>query len=168
MTEDLHAATQQMLDEIQKKDRRFRTAQAIFMFLVVVGLAAALIFEAILLTQVKNQATEIQKNTQAQLDKQSHYIECIAKFFASKDRQNLTLNIQSCQVNKAADAPVASATQSNAVPAQSNQTQQTPLDQNKNPNTNSQNSQPNSGQGGNPSPQSGVLDRIINSVKGLL
>lgn len=94
-----------LLHRIEKNDRRFRMAQTIFMSLIgfiLVGLIAA---QFIVINNFQNQSAErakslkaLQESNQALAQDNKHlteqtnrYIQCIAQFFATTDRQDRIL-----------------------------------------------------------------------------
>lgn len=113
MNDNLHASTQRLIANIEKKDRRFRVAQAIFMALVALAMIVLLLLNYVqliqknhllgqqgaLLQQQKDSTEELKRNTNDRLDKVDNHIDCIAKFFAQSNRAELSIaDLQSCSI----------------------------------------------------------------------
>lgn len=102
----MHATTQKLIADIEAKDRRFRTAQAIFMVLIMLAISALLMFQYIQLSDANDtqdaqtkSVLAIEKHNDEQLQKQTRYIQCIAQFFARNDRATLVLkDLDQCNI----------------------------------------------------------------------
>lgn len=82
--------TQQMILEIERKDRRFRIAQTVFMLLVMAAMVGALIFLIQLLDRMEEQLDK-QKQTIQSLEqnskKQTQHLQCVAEFFTKSGEE---------------------------------------------------------------------------------
>jgi len=101
MTRDLHATTQQMLADIEKKDRRFRLAQSVFMALLIAALVGVIVVEIQILNGVRDQlrtaestVQELKDNSERQNQRQIEHLQCIAKFFAQTPEERETSKIK--------------------------------------------------------------------------
>lgn len=111
MSDEVKQDHYDLLHKIERNDRHFRMAQSIFMTLIgliLVGLIAA---QFVVINNFQSQSAERAKSLKAlqqsnnelaesnkHLSEQSNrYIQCIAQFFASEDRQNRVLeDLDSC------------------------------------------------------------------------
>jgi TolA-binding protein len=108
-----HIETQELVRKIETKDKRFRTAQAIFMSIVLITLIAVVSVQLRtlqgvqqqlqqqkqLLEQQKRTVDEIQQNNEQQLAKVSNQLDCIAQFFAQRDRASAQItDLQQCTI----------------------------------------------------------------------
>lgn len=111
MTKDLHQSTQDLIRDIERKDRRFRIAQAVFMTGVMITLIGVIVAQFSILSTVKQQleddkvATELAREQRnQQLESIERRLNCMVVFFSTPDRDNLTIeNIQNCTLNKDKD-----------------------------------------------------------------
>ncbi len=100
-----------LLLDIERKDRRFRMAQSIFMALLTIALAGLVWVSAENVNKFNTQSEERRKATlelqQATLDaseEQRKYIRCIAEFFAREDRANLVISdLDDCEFTRNID-----------------------------------------------------------------
>lgn len=106
-----HKSTQDLIGQIELKDRRFRLAQAVFMLATLLALIAVISAQQRTLDGVKQQLTE-QKNIATAADKRSsdqqqtilRRLDCMTVFFSQTDRTNLTIkNIDKCTLDRAGD-----------------------------------------------------------------
>ncbi len=110
------------LREIDLKDKRFRIAQTVFMFIVGAAFIGTFGFLVVLLTNAQDQLAqqrvlldqqktlsvqqkeateELKKDTSAKLDRQAEYIKCIAKLFAEHEAGTTTIdNLELCAVTE--------------------------------------------------------------------
>lgn len=108
--------------DVERKDRRFRAAQTIFMTVVIVVLLGVLAMlynnteqlraqvnsieelakkQAATALEIKHSTDELKKDSAAQSDKVIRYVECLAQFFATTDRANRVISdLQNCVVQK--------------------------------------------------------------------
>lgn len=99
-----HSTTQELIENIEKKDRRFRTAQAIFMTILFSVLVGIIFFQYRTLQSVQNNLTQqktivdtIKKSNQSSLDTINRHLDCIVVYFGQQNRQNLTIqDINKC------------------------------------------------------------------------
>lgn len=97
---------EQLIRDIEKKDRRFRIAQAVFNTVLLASAIITMILAYTILQNVQQQqhqlATAVEDLKQAnaaQLKKANDHIDCIALFFAQSDRIYKTLNLtQRCDI----------------------------------------------------------------------
>lgn len=109
MTLEQHSSTRQLIAKVESKDRKFRMAQAVFMAIIFVILAGVIVVQLrtlngvqeqlkqqeILLNEQKKNTDEI-KNTTANVSKQ---IDCIAQFFAMRNRTEVTIeDLENCRI----------------------------------------------------------------------
>lgn len=107
--EKITPVQREIVDQIEGKDRKFRAAQAIFLALIFVilvivvavqfktlsGVQEQLAQQKILLEEQKSNTDQIQATT-AELSKQ---LDCIAKYFAQRDRAETTIsNLEQCTI----------------------------------------------------------------------
>lgn len=110
-THHLHKTTHELIEDVKKKDRRFRTAQAVFMAVVVVTLAGIalaqyrtlesvqqqLAEQKILSENIKSVSDDIKKDNEAQLSKLNRRLDCIVAYFAQENREALVIqDIDAC------------------------------------------------------------------------
>ena len=106
-----HLSTQQLISQIEKKDRRFRTAQSIFMALLMVTLICLVTLVFKTLNSVEEQLVgqkgiinEIKREEADQLAKITRRLDCMVVFFSTPERQNLTIeNVENCALNRNED-----------------------------------------------------------------
>lgn len=110
-----------LLDDITKKDRRFRIAQSSLYIGVILALVAIIAVQSITLSEVKEQtrranttteevkhiSEEVRRNSEvvkAGNEILSRHLNCIVVFFQQPDRANVTIeDINQCTFNKNAD-----------------------------------------------------------------
>jgi hypothetical protein len=106
-----HERTQELIHKIESKDRRFRTAQSVFMIALMITLIAVIAIQFRTLETVKQQLA-VQKATTAETTKQSDQqrkiiirrLDCMVAFFSQKDRTNLSIqDIDKCSINRDGD-----------------------------------------------------------------
>lgn len=100
--------TDELIAQIERKDRRFRVAQALFMSATLVALIVVISAQQRTLDSVKAQLVE-QKNiataaaqqSDDQRDKIIRRLDCIVVFFTNPDRADLTIDdIDKCTLNR--------------------------------------------------------------------
>ena len=106
-----HASTQEIIYNIEKKDKRFRLFQTMFM----VGTFVALIFiigaqqrtlsnVEIQVSQQQETANDASKERTAQLEAITRRLDCMVVFFSTPDREGLTIdNVENCSLNRDPD-----------------------------------------------------------------
>lgn len=105
--------TRTLVAAVELKDRRFRIAQTVFMAMVFIAMAAVILFQfriqagiqeqlkqqAVLLQAQKQNTDELKKNTTDQLSKVSAQLDCIASFFATRNRTEATItDLEQCTI----------------------------------------------------------------------
>lgn len=109
MTLQEHSSTRELIATIEQKDRRFRTAQAVFMAFLLLSLLAVVFVQLRTLAGVQEQLkqqgvlleaqrenTEDLKSTTAKVSRQ---IDCIAEFFTQRDRSTATIkDLEQCVI----------------------------------------------------------------------
>lgn len=102
-----HASTQDLIHRIESKDRKFRTAQSLFMIMLLAVLSGIIFVQFRTLDTVRQQlvaskatATETSKQSKAQRDTIIRRLDCVVAFFAQPDRTNLVISdIDKCSLN---------------------------------------------------------------------
>lgn len=106
-----HASTQELINKIEKKDKRFRLFQSLFM----IGTFIALIFiigaQQKTLESIQDQVEEqsianatASKERSEQLASITRRLDCMVVFFSQPDRDNLTIeDVETCVLNKDQD-----------------------------------------------------------------
>lgn len=82
---------QQLVEKMERNDRRFRIAQSLFMFLIGAALVMLFVLQLNQNAQRAKLITDLERHNDSQLQLQTKYIQCIFKFFANQDRQNKTV-----------------------------------------------------------------------------
>jgi hypothetical protein len=103
-----HASTQDLIHRIESKDRKFRTAQALFMIMLLAVLTGIIFVQFRTLDTVKQQlvaskatAAETTKQSDDQRDKIIRRLDCMVAFFSQTDRTNLSIaDIDKCSLNR--------------------------------------------------------------------
>lgn len=99
MTEHLHASTQQLIREIERKDRRFRLAQSVFMVLLMFGFIAGGYFavQAYQNEQIARDAANkaVVDAINEKLGDQSKQLQCIVRFFTIDSTEREKSSIRS-------------------------------------------------------------------------
>lgn len=103
-----HLSTQQLIERIESKDRKFRTAQGLFTLLLFTALLGVIFLQFRTLSNVQEQlitskatAAETAKQSDEQRDKIIRRLDCMVAFFSQTDRQNLTIaDIEKCSLNR--------------------------------------------------------------------
>lgn len=103
-----HVSTQELINRIESKDRRFRTAQAVFLILLLSLLIGVIFVQFRTLDTVRQQLVASKaavKENSKQSDKQREVIvrrlDCMVAFFSQTDRQNLSIqDIEKCSLSK--------------------------------------------------------------------
>ena len=111
MSDHLYKTTHELISNIEKKDRRFRFSQSLFMILVFVALILIISAQQRTLNGVKTQLAEqdtIAEQTNAHNDDNQDIIlrrlNCKAVFFNQTNRQNLSIkNIDKCTLDRNGD-----------------------------------------------------------------
>lgn len=106
-----HASTQELISNIEKKDRRFRLFQSIFMISTFVALIFIIGAQQRTLTNVQEQVSKEAKTAEQasserseQLTAITRRLDCMVVFFSQPDRDNLTIeNVENCALNKDQD-----------------------------------------------------------------
>lgn len=100
--------TDQLIEQIETKDRRFRLAQTVFMVSTFIALAIVIFIQNQTLHGVQDQLTQA-KEVAAEQSKQSdksdekiiRRLDCMTVFFSQRNRTNLTIdNIDRCTLNR--------------------------------------------------------------------
>ncbi len=110
-TTELHSRTQQLIEDIEKKDRRFRIAQSVFTALILIVLTIIVTAQYRTLQavqaqlrqqkQIAREATITSENNQSTILRR---LDCMTTFFTQTDRTNLTIqNIDRCTLNRDGD-----------------------------------------------------------------
>lgn len=100
--------TDELIEQIESKDRRFRLAQTIFMVSTFIALIIVIVIQNQTLHGVQEQLTQA-KDVAAQQSRQSdasdakiiRRLDCMVVFFSQKDRTNLSItNIDECTLDR--------------------------------------------------------------------
>jgi hypothetical protein len=102
-----HASTQELINKIESKDRRFRTAQAAFMLLLLAALVGIVFVQFRTLESVHQQlvvsrtvAAETKSQSNAQNAIIIHRLDCMTAFFSVPNRTNLTISdVEKCSIS---------------------------------------------------------------------
>lgn len=105
-----HASTQQLITSIEKKDRLFRTAQTVFMALLIITLIGVIFLQSRTLNAVQQQllqqkdtVAEIKKDNGNQLDRLNRHLDCIVVYFQQANRAQLKIDdINKCTLSNGA------------------------------------------------------------------
>lgn len=108
MTDDLHKSTQDLIGQIERKDRRFRVAQAVFMISTLIALIIVISAQQRTLTGIKDQLVQAKaaqaaasKQSDDQRDKIIRRLDCIVVFFTMPNRATVTIDdIDKCSLNR--------------------------------------------------------------------
>lgn len=103
--------TDELISQIERKDRRFRLAQTIFMVSTFIALIIVIFIQNQTLGGVQDQLSQAkrvaaQQNEQADAsrDKIIRRLDCMVVFFTQKDRTNLSIqNIDKCTLDRDGD-----------------------------------------------------------------
>ena len=103
-----HASTQELIGKIERKDKRFRFFQALFMVATFVALIFIIAAQQRTLdnvqTQVQKEAEVAEKAREQrteQLAEITRRLDCMVVFFSQPNRDNLTIeNVDNCVLNK--------------------------------------------------------------------
>lgn len=107
--EEIHRNnTNELIAQIEKKDRRFRFFQTLFMVLTMLALVLVISAQQRTLNGVEDQLAEqkriaiiADKNSKDQLATILRRFDCLVVYFGQKDRANLTIeNIDKCTLNR--------------------------------------------------------------------
>lgn len=110
-TTELHNKTQRLIEDIERKDRRFRIAQSIFTAMILIVLVGIVMAQYRTLRAVQQQLNQ-QRTIAQQADDNSkeaqatilRRLDCMTVFFSQRDRVNLTIaNIDRCTLNRDGD-----------------------------------------------------------------
>jgi hypothetical protein len=102
-----HYSTQELINQIESKDRKFRTTQAFFMLMLLATLIAVIFVQFRTLDTVRQQLTS-SKATAVEATKQGdeqrktiiRRLDCMTAFFSQTDRQNLTIkDVDKCSIS---------------------------------------------------------------------
>ncbi len=87
-----------LLDDVRRADRRFRTSAGIFMAIVGLALIGMIAVQYWQLREFRDQSAEraaaikqLSESAANNSAQTNHYLQCIARFFATTDRQNRVL-----------------------------------------------------------------------------
>lgn len=102
-----HESTQQLINKIESKDRRFRTAQAVFMILLLSVVLGIVYVQFRTLESVHQQlvvsrmvASETKSQSNAQNATIIHRLDCMTAFFSIPNRTNLTISdVEKCSIS---------------------------------------------------------------------
>lgn len=100
--------TNELIAQIEKKDRRFRFFQTLFMVLTMLALVLVISAQQRTLDGVRNQLTEQKRIAQTADDRSREQqatilrrLDCMAVFFSQTDRTNLAIdNIDKCTLDR--------------------------------------------------------------------
>lgn len=96
--------TEQLLAQIETKDRKFRFAQALFMVSTLIALIIVVAFQLQTLGGIEKGQEEYVINSKESDDKILRRLDCMTVFFSQKDRTNLTIqNIDRCTLERNGD-----------------------------------------------------------------
>lgn len=107
-----HTSTQELISRIESKDRKFRTAQALFMAMLLATLIGIIFVQFRTLDTVHQQLTT-SKATAAEATRQGddqrktiiRRLDCMTAFFSQPDRQNLTIkDVDKCSISAGGSA----------------------------------------------------------------
>lgn len=134
MSNEERQVTHSLIQTIHKKDHRFRMAQTVFWVLVTIALIGVIFYQSQTLSAVKNQlvqqkqlsqqlsnsVNDLKSDNTAQLNKLNQHIDCVTKFFAQPDRNDLKISdLNNCSLSKdgtiQSSAPVHSSLSVNTV-----------------------------------------------------
>lgn len=101
MTDNLHGVTQELLKDIERKDRRFRFTQTLF-FVLLIGLVGTVL---IVLYQNQNNTLEKLNHNAEQRSKQirslQEHIDCVVALLQHTNRQQLYISdIENCDIKQ--------------------------------------------------------------------
>ncbi len=95
MAEEMHKTIPELIHSIEKKDRRFRLAQTVFMLAIMaaIGFAVYFIYQGYAKEQQRRieAVAQINKNIENKIDDANKRLQCVTNFFAQPDRANLIL-----------------------------------------------------------------------------
>jgi hypothetical protein len=102
-----HASTQELINQIESRDRKFRTTQSFFMFMLLATLIGIIFVQFRTLESVHQQlitskATAQQATKQADSQRTTiiRRLDCMTAFFSQIDRQNLTIkDVDKCSIS---------------------------------------------------------------------
>lgn len=102
------ASTDDLIAQIERKDRRFRIAQALFMASTLIALIVVISAQQRTLSAIKDQlfqakmtAQQASKQSDDQRDKIIRRLDCIVVFFGQDNRTDLTIDdIDRCSLNR--------------------------------------------------------------------
>lgn len=103
-----NSETRQLIENIERKDKRFRLAQSAFMLLLMISLVGVITLQFQTLQGVKQQLVEQKSSNDAaikrsdeQRDKIIRRLDCVVVFFSQKDRVDLSIdNVDQCTLNR--------------------------------------------------------------------
>ena len=111
MSDQLYKTTHQLINNIEKKDKRFRFFQTLFMVLTFLALIIVISAQQRTLVGVQTQLTE--QDTIATATKEHNddnqkailrRLSCMTVFFSQTNRQNLSIqNIDKCTLDRSGD-----------------------------------------------------------------
>lgn len=106
--------TQTLISDIEFKNRRFRVAQTVFVFFLVIGFILLILIQQRTLNtsqktllavqsqldQQKTIVADIKKDNTEQLNRLNRHLDCIVVFFGSDDRANSSIeDVNKCTIN---------------------------------------------------------------------
>lgn len=105
-----HGSTQELIQKIEKKDRRFRFFQSSFVLLLMIGLTTVIYIQFQLLDTVKMQlrqdastAKETREARDKQLGRVERRLNCIVLYFTQQNRTTITIeDIDKCTLSREA------------------------------------------------------------------
>lgn len=102
------ASTDELIGQIERKDRVFRVAQTIFMVSTLVALLIVISAQQRTLNSIQNQVEDAKRVAQAQSDQSDNLqttilrrLDCLAVYFSQRNRTDLTIeDIDKCTLNR--------------------------------------------------------------------
>lgn len=174
-----HVSTQELINRIEKNDRRYRRASTLLLIIIGFAIAATLILQYQALEAFKSQSAEraaglksLSEDQKAESEKTNRYLQCIARYFADPNRQDTIIaDIESCSIDKTSgvvpgtdQTPLASGNPGNSSPSltpgpAATGPNSTPVNPTPDPDTETD---------PNPAPPRGVIPRLLDGVTGLV
>lgn len=163
-----HQTTQELIQNIETMDRRYRRASTMLLVFMGLAIAVTLALQYRAIEEFRNQSAEraeaikqLQEDNKAESEKTNRYLQCIAEYFAANSESAATLkSLDDCTIDAATGAAVPGVSSESVSGTSSSGQSATPAatppaDPETNPDP-------------NPDPPLGLVPRVANRISNLI
>ncbi len=108
MTDVQHQTTRELIEEIEKKNKRFRFAEMLFIVMTFLGLITVIVIQQRTLDTSRATLVAVQAQLKQQdqsVNQINRHIDCVLVFFSQRDRANLSIeDVNKCTLSNGTSA----------------------------------------------------------------